>query len=147
MTATTPKSADDILGVEYDWLGCDSDRCVALFSTAGAGYAPAEFLCDTNAHDVAIQAVLALPATTEARLFPRIVTGLVNTWRLVAERGLYAYDCDSSGGPYRLVAAPVVAARIDALPPAVADVASKIRLPGHFNVQPVVTEEMLNAHS
>jgi hypothetical protein len=147
MTAMTPKSADDIQSVEYDWLGCDSDGCIALFGTAGAGYAPAEFLRDTEVHDAAIQAVLALSATTEARFFPSVAAGMVNTWRLVAERGLYAYDCDPSGGPYRLVAAPAVAAKADALPPAVADVAIKIRFPGQFYDHTVVTEEMLRACS
>jgi hypothetical protein len=37
----TPKSAIEIQGFEYDWLGVDDSGCVALFSTAGAGYAPA----------------------------------------------------------------------------------------------------------
>jgi hypothetical protein len=62
---------------------------------------------------------------------------------VIAERGLYAYDCEPSGGSYRLVAAPVVAAKADTLPRAVVDVATQIRCPGHFGGQPVVTEEML----
>ena len=144
MTSTTSKSPADIQGMEYDWLGSDLGGCIALFSTAGAGYAPTEFLRDTDAHDSAIQAVLALPATTEARFFPHVAPGLVNTWRLVAERGLYAYDCDPNGGPYRLVAAPVVPAKADTLPPAVADVATKVRCPMRFETQTVVAEGMLN---
>jgi hypothetical protein len=132
--------------MEYDWLGCDSIGHMALFSTAGAGYAPDEFLRDTDAHDIAIQKILALPATTEARFYPAVATGLVNTWRLVAERGLYAYDCDPSGGPYRLVAAPVVAAKTNALPPSVVDVATRVRCPGCFGPT-VMTEEMLSAPS
>jgi len=39
-----PKSAFEILGMEYDWLECDSSDHFALFSTAGARYAPAAFL-------------------------------------------------------------------------------------------------------
>ncbi|MCX5741998.1 MAG: hypothetical protein NT062_05815 [Proteobacteria bacterium] len=134
MTSSMQKSPADISGMEYDWLGCDSNGCMALFTTAGAGYAPAEFLCDTEAHDIAIRAVLALPATTEARFFPRVAAGLVNTWRLVAERGLYAYDCDPTGGPYRLVAAPVLAIQANAIPPAIAAVATEVRCPDCFLV-------------
>jgi hypothetical protein len=147
MTSGTPESPSDIQGMEYDWLGCDSGGRVALFSTAGAGYAPTEFLLDTDAHDAAIQAVIALPATTDARFFPPVAAGLVNTWQLVAERGLYAYDCEPNGGQYRLVAAPVVPAKVDALPPAVADVATKIRCAMRFETDTVVTVEMLRAPS
>jgi hypothetical protein len=116
-----PKSARDIQGLEYDWLATDGDDRVALFSTAGGGYAPPAFLHDTDAHDAAIAALLALPASTSARFAPELEPGLENTWRLVAERGLYAYDADPAGGPYRLVAAPTTAARSSELPAAVAE--------------------------
>ncbi|MEV0393015.1 hypothetical protein [Polymorphospora rubra] len=110
------KAADEILGAEYDWLGCDAGGQVALFSTAGGGYAPDEFLQDTAAHAEAIEAILECRVTTAVRFAPELPPQYVNTWRLVAERGLFAFDADFDGGPYRLVAAPVVAARFDELP-------------------------------
>ncbi|MBI2896562.1 MAG: hypothetical protein HYY06_23590 [Deltaproteobacteria bacterium] len=143
MASATPKSAEDIQRLEFDWLGSDEAGYVALFSTAGAGYAPAEFLRDTSAHDRAIDAVLALPASTAAKFAPALAPGLQNTWRLVAERGFYAFDCDPNGGPYRLVAAPVVPIRVDALPAAVADVVSKIKLALRFENQTVVADDLL----
>ena len=79
MASATPKSAADIQGLEFDWLGSDEVGCVALFSTAGAGCAPAEFLRDTSAHDAAIEAVLALPASTTARFAPELAPGLPHT--------------------------------------------------------------------
>lgn len=98
---------------------------------------------DTDAHDVAIEAIVALPATTEVTFAPDFPPECINTWGLVAERGLYAYDCDPNGGPYRLVAAPAVPVRLDALV-AVADVA--IRLRGlRFEIQSVVIDDMLIA--
>ncbi len=145
MTARTPKSAADIHGLEYDWLACDEEGLVAFFGTAGAGYAPPEFLRDTEAHDAATAALLELPAATVARFAPHIGEGLVNTWALVAERGVYAYDCHPSGGPYRLVAAPMVPTKADDLPGVVADVAREIRLPVRFAHQTVVTEAVLRA--
>lgn len=126
--SAAPKSAEEIQGLELDWLGSDADGHVALFSTAGAGFAPAEFLRDTDAHDEAIGVVLALPASTAAKFAPAVAPGLTNTWKLVAERGLYAFDCDPNGGPYRLVAAPVVPIRVDALPSTAAGVVARIRL-------------------
>jgi hypothetical protein len=141
----TPKLPADTQGLEYDWLGSDVSGCVALFSTAGAGYAPKAFLRDTDAHDMAIQAVLVLPVTTEARFAPDLGPGLINTWRLVAERGLYAYDSNPNGGPYRLVAAPVVPVRVDALPPDVANVATAVRCSLRFESMSIVTDEVLTA--
>jgi hypothetical protein len=108
----------DILGSEYDWLGCDGDGNVALFSTAGGGYAPKEFLKDTNAHADAIEAILALPASTSARFAPDLAHPYVNTWKLVAERGLFAFDGDPCGDPYGPVAAPEAPVRADQLPQA-----------------------------
>ncbi|RKR86708.1 hypothetical protein BDK92_0971 [Micromonospora pisi] len=112
------KFAGEIMGAEYDWLGCDGDGNVALFSTAGGGYAPDEFLRDTNAHEGAIAAILACSATTTARIAPALAPQYVNTWKLVAERGLFAFDADPNGGPYGLVAAPEVPVRADQLPAA-----------------------------
>jgi hypothetical protein len=143
MAMMSPKAPADILGLEYDWLGSDDSGAVALFSTAGAGYAPVALLRDTAAHDEAIQAVLALPATTEVRFAPDLAPGVLNTWRLVAERGLYAYDCDPNGGPYRIVAMPAVPAQIHELPPAVARVAASVRCSVRFERLSTVTGEVL----
>lgn len=106
----------DIRGFEYDWLACDANGQVGFFSTAGGGYAPDELLEDTDSYDQAIDAILAAPATTRARFSPPVAPGHANTWQQMAERGLYAYDSDPQGGPYRLVAAPVVAVSALSLP-------------------------------
>jgi hypothetical protein len=143
MKSTSSKSAEDIQGFEFDWLGCDEAGCVALFSTGGAGYAPAEFLRDTDAHHNAIQAVLALPAITEAQFAPDMSPTLQNTWKLVAERGLYAYDFDPSGGPYQLVAAPVTPLHARELPAAIAEVVSRLKLTMRFARSSVVTDQAL----
>jgi hypothetical protein len=120
------KSIEEICGYEYDWLGCDADGHVGLFSTAGGGYAPDEFMRDTDAHDRAIEMILASPATTHARFAPTLHADLVNTWRLVAERGLFAYEAHAHGGPYRLVAAPEVPVGAAELPAIVVDVLRRL---------------------
>ncbi|WP_143133943.1 hypothetical protein [Actinoplanes philippinensis] len=123
------KSADDILGAEYDWLAGDDEGHVALFSTAGGGYAPDAFLRDTDAYVAAIEAVLARPATTTARFAPVLAAKCENTWKLAAERGLFAYDADIDGGPYRMVAAPEVAIDLGHLPEAAVDVIRRQTFP------------------
>lgn len=121
------KSADEILGLEYDWLSSDADGHVALFSTAGGGYAPEEFLRDTDAHDAAIDAILASPASTAVHFAPELPAGLKNTWRMIAERGIFAFDSDPHGGPYHLLAAPVAPVRVADLPPLAAKVVGLLR--------------------
>lgn len=143
MLVPTSKTAEDVAGMEYDWLGCDSKGHVALFSTAGAGYPPAEFLRDTDAHELAIRSVLALAATTGAQFHPPVAPGLANPWRLVAERGLYAYDSDMNGRGYRLVAAPIVAVTVEALPAEIVRVARDVTCPCDFATQAAVTDETL----
>ena len=121
---------EDVQGLEYDWLATDANGCVALFSTAGGGYAPAPFLEGTQAHDQAIATVLAGPPVTVAAFAPAIPPSLENTWQRAAERGLFAYDADPNGGPYRLVAAPQAPVRVEDLPAAVAAVARGNTLAG-----------------
>jgi hypothetical protein len=53
--------------------------------------------------------------------------GYTNTWRLVAERGLFAFDsdfrgADFPGGPYSLVAAPETPVTANDLPAVVVKV-------------------------
>jgi hypothetical protein len=138
------KSAIEIVGLEFDWLASDADGHVALFSTAGGGYAPAEFLRDTDKHDTAIHAILASHASTTARFAPALPPGFENTWRLVAERGLFAFDSDLHGGPYRLVAAPDAPARAADLPARAAEVVGLLRF-GHlrFANLSVVSKDLL----
>jgi hypothetical protein len=133
MGATT---AAEIWGLEFDWLATDADRQVGFFTTAGGGYAPPEFLGDTDAHEAAIAAILALPPTTTARFAPVVGSGLRNDWRLMAERGVFAYDADANGGPYRLVAAPTDAILVETLPDGARQVVEGLRCPFGFEGMP-----------
>jgi hypothetical protein len=121
---------EDIQGQEYDWLAIDSVGHVGLFSTAGGGFAPDAFLEDTEAFDTAIAAILSLPPSTLASCNRELPPGLTNTWRLAAERGLYAFDSDPLGGPYRRIAAPHTPIAVADLPPPIRGIASRVVLPG-----------------
>ncbi|MBI5542656.1 MAG: hypothetical protein HY901_02115 [Deltaproteobacteria bacterium] len=134
----------DIRGFEYDWLGCDAVGKVAFFSTAGGGYAPEEFLRDTDLFEAAIDILLACPLTTKARFAPQLSPGYENTWQLLAERGVFAYDSDPHGGPYRLVAAPEVPASLGHLPQGVVAVVRRIHFRDlHLADSPEIASERL----
>nr|WP_241567047.1 hypothetical protein [Hahella sp. KA22] len=60
------ETLEEISGYEYDWLACDMQGYVALFTTAGSGYAPKVFLEDTEEYAQAIDIILNLPTTTSA---------------------------------------------------------------------------------
>lgn len=122
-------SVEDIGGLEYDWLASDGEGNVGFFSAAGGGFAPEDFLRDTDAHGGAIDVVLSLPPCTIASCARELRPGLTNAWRMMAERGIFAFDSDPLGGPYGLVASPAVPIRIDDLPDEVAEVARRIAYP------------------
>lgn len=113
-----PMSPDDLVGWDVEWLARDADDDVALFITAGGGYTPPEFLRDTAAHQDAVASILDMPPSTTARFAPDLRAEFTNVWRLVAERGIFAFDSDQSGEPYHLEAAPhspVLASRLPAM--------------------------------
>lgn len=135
------KTLSDINGYEYDWLGCDKSGQVALFSTAGSGYAPDVFLANTDIYDQAIDNILKLPKTTSARVFPKIRREFQNTWKQVAERGIYGYDADFTNGNYKLVSIPNDAIYADELPAEIATVVKWFRFSDAlFNTKEVFEE-------
>ena len=123
----TAKTLDDINGLEYDWLVCDKSGQVALFSTAGTGYAPNVFLVDTEAYDQAIEELLKLPTTTSAKIFPKIGGNLENTWKKASERGFFGYDADITSGDYNLVSIPELPIFINELPAKIAEVVNQFK--------------------
>jgi hypothetical protein len=122
------KTADEVRWFEYDWLACDGAGHVGFFSTAGGGHAPTAFLEDTDAHEAAIDAISSLPPSTSASCTRQLAEGLVDTWKQMALRGLYAFDSSVHGNPYRKVASPNVSIHVAALPE---HIATTIRL-NHF---------------
>ena len=124
------KTAEEIQGYEYDWIACDEYGRVAMFSTAGGGYAPRAFLADTDKYDEALEALMERDVFTSARQAPTVAEGLANTWKELAERGVFSYDSDPLGGPYRLVGVPEAPVLCSALDPAVSDVVRRVELGG-----------------
>jgi hypothetical protein len=62
----------------------------------------------------------------------------------MAERGLFAFDCNPHGGPYRMVAAPVVPCQVADLPRLTRNAVERIALRRlRFREQPVVTADAL----
>jgi len=144
MPTPKPKSDEDILGVEYDWLASDAAGHVAFFSTAGGGYAPSEFLRDTEAHDRAIDAILETGPSTKSLFSPQLPPALKNTWRMMAERGLFAFDSDAHRAPYLLAAAPENPIQIDDLPKNASEVVRLLNFPSlRFSELKVVPKELL----
>jgi hypothetical protein len=138
------KSREEIEGLEFDFLARDLDGNMALFSTAGGGYAPEGFLLDTDLHDAAIEEILNLAPSTEAEFAPEMPSNLTNTWRLVAQRGLFAFDSDPNGGAYRLVAAPRVPRRSTMLPPLAVVATDRLVLQNiRFRMHPPILPEVL----
>lgn len=110
-------------GVEHDWLAVDQDGHVGFFTTAGGGLAPRALVLDPHGYEAAIAALFALPAAGEPT---------TDDWTAMARRGVYTFDADYNGGPYRPGVAPEVPALVAALPQAVAEVARRVALNTSF---------------
>jgi hypothetical protein len=138
------RSTTEVRGFEYDWLASDADGHVGFFSTAGGGHAPEAFLRDPDAHDHAIEAILASPPRGPAVRVRSLPPGFRNPWLEMAERGVFAFDADPNGGPYQRVASPTAPVQASALPAAAAVVARQLRY-GHlrFSELEVVSVEAL----
>ena len=124
----TIKTPEEIRGLEYDWLACDDLNQVALLSTAGGGYVPSNFLANTDEYDHAIDCILGMPVVISTN--ESIKENLDDIWGRVAERGIYAFDSDSFGGPYRIAGRPLRPALVKDFPVEVAAVFLKIRFTG-----------------
>jgi hypothetical protein len=134
----------EIEGYEHDWLAVDAAGHVGFFATAGGGFAPQAFLDDLVAFESALAAILALPATTEAVCYRELPPHCIDTWKLAAERGFFAFDSSPNGGPYDLQAAPQLPVRIASLPTKIQKVVSRITLAGiDLHRTTTVTEAML----
>jgi hypothetical protein len=140
------RTAEEIRGLEFDWLATDAAGHVGFFSTAGAGFAPAAYLEDVEAHKEALAAILSLPASSRVEHAPVLADESTNTWRLVAARGLFAFDSHPNGGPYRLIAAPEAPVRLGDLPESVRAIVQHVQLPHvRFDAVSVVPDSLLSA--
>ncbi len=131
-------SKNDIAGLEYDWVAVDVDGRIAVFSTAGAGEVPSEFLESIDKHEQVIEYLLNLEPVAEAISYPPVADGLKNTWRDLAERGVFAYDCSPNGGAYELVGVPGRFRSLEDLPEVLATAASRTRFSKNFSALPRV---------
>ena len=100
----------DLEGIEFDWFAKDCDGNLALFATAGEGFFPASVEAHHEKHI----------CISESLYSPNIGTNSV--WIDYAALGLFVFDWDLPGGPYKLRATPMrqasaeLVANIDAVP-------------------------------
>lgn len=115
---------EEALGTDFTWLASDADGFVAMLMTAGGKLVPDAFLSDPDAYEQAVALLRALPATTTATVTPG-EDGDLSLWSRFAERGVYAFDSSFDSDPYRLIAKPLAAVHVSALPAAIAEVAKR----------------------
>lgn len=125
-------SERDIKGSEYDFLATNSLGQVAVFATAGAGCPPSGLLRAVDEHRVAIDALTALPVSCAVVRCDYVATelGFPDTWRLVAERGVFGYDAIGRKYIYVCSAVPSVPINVRDLPDSIRRVALSVVFQG-----------------
>lgn len=123
-------STNDLLGIDYAWIGIDPDGHVAVFTSAGAGPIPRWFADDRAWCAGVLEFVDALPARGSFQLHvPETSTtpGLTD-WKRWAAAGLYAYDWLDVHRPsvshsrrYEAIATPTCSIEVHVMPSALRD--------------------------
>ncbi len=116
-------------GLEFDWLACDSDGFVALFSTAGFGPVPEELPAMVDAVDAVLDRMRALPLTGDEH-----GTADPDEWIAAAQRGFFAFDWAHGHDRYEVEALPTRPVRIDEIQDeAIREMISRVRIPVRFS--------------
>ena len=109
----------EVHGIEWDWFACDQVGNVALISSGGSGQVPRGLL----AREAEIQAL-------------RDFLGLgydADSWRLAAEQGLFGYDVDVRGGPFRRLTRPARARTLEDVPEPHRSLIARATVRGRFS--------------
>jgi hypothetical protein len=115
---------------DIEWYALDRQSRIAFLTTAGPGPIPLSVLSDRAEYTAVTEFFPALPAKARAEI---MVTDPRNfgDWVKAAERGLYAFDYERSGGRaegYYMVARPNVPLGVDDLPGWVREWLERVRL-------------------
>ncbi len=116
--ANGPLSCPHFGGVEFDWFAHDSDGCIALFSSGGSAQVPPILEARESQVEVLL-AELDLPY------------GLP-PWSRAATLGLFAYDVNLNGGPYRRMSKPAQPLQLQDATPKLRTLAQQITVEGSF---------------
>ncbi len=109
---------NDVWGIEFDWFAVDEVGHLGFFASSGSGLVPIEAQ-SLEAEIEELAAHLHIP-------FGR------DSWEHAAAAGLYAYDGDINGGPYRLNGTPEVRLLSHELPEFLQPLANAIGYRGRF---------------
>ena len=131
---STAVDRDELFGSEWDFLALDRDGCIAFLSSGGFGPIPQVVLNDgMSVEEVVAELRTLLPVIGESLdRRGQNCSGDWSDWFEMSRRGLYAYDSDGHGGPYKQVSAPSVVLRADDLAPEIARAAGLLQLPVLF---------------
>jgi hypothetical protein len=135
MLSMIRRHVHEFSNLEFDWLACDADGFVALFSSAGFGPVPEELPTMVDAIDAALDRMKALPVIGDASA-DKATTGACEAadWATAAQRGFFAFDWAHGHDRYEIEARPKRPLRIDEIQDeAIREMVSRVRIPVRFS--------------
>ena len=127
MLAVIRRHVHAFSNVEFDWLACDADGFVAVFSSAGFGPVPEELVAMVEAVDAALDRIKALPVRAES-------APADPDERRPAAYGLFAFDWTHARDRYEIEASPERPLRIDEIQDEeIRAMVSRVRVPVRFS--------------
>lgn len=129
MSVTPPEfAASPLAGMDFSWLAVDDDGHVAWLVTFGSAVVPQWVEGRSEDFGGIEDALAALPEL--GGCVAQETGHHLEEWRSAARKGVFAYDWDVYRGPYRVVAAPVIPLKAEALPPSLSALARRTRFTG-----------------
>ena len=119
-------------GLEFDWLACDEDGFVGMFSSAGFGPVPEAAIANADSLAEALDRIKALPVTGDTTP----VSGRTDPddWIAAAQRGLFAFDWAHMRDRYQLEALPSRPVHLkDIKDDEIRQAAESVRIPARFS--------------
>ncbi|HEX4614096.1 MAG TPA: hypothetical protein VH092_38290 [Urbifossiella sp.] len=122
------------VGLDYAWLACDADGCVARFMNAGEGPVPVVVLANRGFADQADALARGLPFVGGCEMRVRLPDP--TDYSRIARRGLFGFDWQDAtrtagrSDRYEIVSRPLRRLRIEELPPELRKLAELVRFEG-----------------
>jgi len=126
------RQVHEFSGLELDWLACDEDGFVAMFSSAGFGPVPDAAIAIADSLAEVFDRIKALPVTGDTAP----VSGRTepDDWIAAAQRGLFAFDWAHTRNRYQIEAPPSRPVRLDDIKDElIRQAAERVRIPVRFS--------------
>ncbi|MBU1219015.1 hypothetical protein KKF34_02030 [Myxococcota bacterium] len=117
-------SIKDLKGTEHVWPACDKLGNIAVFVTAGGGYAPITYIKNFKIFELVLEYLSKLPIVNNAYIEYKLDSSYLKNPFSLVNKGVFIFDSDSFGCPYKMVEAPNTLVNLNEIDPVINSILS-----------------------